>query len=94
MTLFSLPHRSRPYRLTISAALALLVASGCGQKGALYLPDDPSELQTLEPAATEASTEGSSETAEPEATADGESSETEETEEETGRRPPNETGLP
>jgi predicted small lipoprotein YifL len=93
MTLFSLPHRSRPYRLTISAALALLVASGCGQKGALYLPDDPSELQTLEPA-TEASTEESSETAEPEAAADGESSETEEAEEETGRRPPNETELP
>lgn len=35
--------------LAVAAMLALTAASGCGQKGPLYLPGNPSEMQTIDP---------------------------------------------
>ena len=35
--------------LVATSMLALAAASGCGQKGPLYLPGNPSEMQTIEP---------------------------------------------
>lgn len=35
--------------LAVAATLALTAASGCGQKGPLYLPGNPSEMQTIDP---------------------------------------------
>ena len=37
--------------------LALLFAAGCGQKGPLYLPGDPSEIKTAVPPQNESRTE-------------------------------------
>jgi len=40
---------------TLSAALfSLIFAAGCGQKGALFLPDDPSTISTNMPSQAEA----------------------------------------
>jgi predicted small lipoprotein YifL len=33
-------------RYPLTLLLALLFAAGCGQKGPLYLPGDPSEIKT------------------------------------------------
>jgi predicted small lipoprotein YifL len=35
---------------TIAAMAALFVVTGCGQSGPLYLPGDPSRMETLPPA--------------------------------------------
>jgi len=40
-----------------SLILALLFATGCGQKGPLYLPGDPSEIKTDVPRQNEGQTE-------------------------------------
>jgi predicted small lipoprotein YifL len=37
--------------------LALLIAAGCGQKGPLYLPGNPSEIKTDVPRQDESQTE-------------------------------------
>ena len=37
--------------LLLAACLALLAASGCGQKGALYLPDPPHQAVPATPVA-------------------------------------------
>ncbi len=36
-------------RYSLALLLALLFAAGCGQKGPLYLPGDPSEIKTNVP---------------------------------------------
>jgi predicted small lipoprotein YifL len=44
--------RIRPV-LVIPALVALVTAAACGQKGPLYLPGNPGEMQTIQPAADE-----------------------------------------
>lgn len=52
--------------LAITALLAvLLIATGCGQKGALYLPDDPSQMEVIEQPAAEGSSPVSDDDNEP-----------------------------
>lgn len=45
------------YLLEPVLLLALLFAAGCGQKGPLYLPGDPSEIKTELPRQDESRTE-------------------------------------
>ena len=45
------------YLLESVLLLALLIAAGCGQKGPLYLPGDPSEIKTDVPHQDESQTE-------------------------------------
>ncbi len=44
-------------RYFLASFLALLFAAGCGQKGPLYLPGDPSEIKTDVPRQDESQTE-------------------------------------
>ena len=44
-------------RYPLLLLLALLIAAGCGQKGPLYLPGDPSEIKTDVPHQDESQTE-------------------------------------
>jgi len=93
-TLQSLLYPPRAARLILSTALAFLVVSGCGQKGALYLPDDPSEMQTLEPAAGEAAAEAPAMEASPDDAEPDESDNDDEADEEATGRPPSEGNSP
>lgn len=43
----------RPF---LAIVACLLIGAGCGQKGLLYLPDDPSQMEVIEPAGTESGT--------------------------------------
>lgn len=44
-------------RYLLTLLLALLFAAGCGQKGPLYLPGDPSEIKTDVPRQEQSETE-------------------------------------
>lgn len=44
-------------RYPLALLLALLIAAGCGQKGPLYLPGDPSTIKTSVPRQEESKTE-------------------------------------
>ena len=37
----------KSFKATAAAALALLVLAGCGQKGPLFLPGNPSEVRPV-----------------------------------------------
>lgn len=39
-------------RPLLAIFLFLLIGAGCGQKGVLYLPDDPSQMEVIESAET------------------------------------------
>ncbi|MGB5511267.1 MAG: lipoprotein [Woeseiaceae bacterium] len=47
--------------LAIAAMASLFIVSGCGQSGPLYLPGNPSRIETLPPAPTGSEQEQSKE---------------------------------
>jgi predicted small lipoprotein YifL len=40
------------FTLAVTAIAALFIVTGCGQSGPLYLPGNPSRMETLPPAPT------------------------------------------